>query len=52
MRDLGPAEAFVAGAQKFGFHTVWINRTAQPDEYRDFPPRMVLPSLDGLLAAN
>ena len=42
----------VAGAAKFGFHTVWINRAGQPDEYRDFPPNLVLPSLEGLLTAN
>lgn len=41
----------VAGATRFGFHTVWINRAGQPDEYRDFPPHLVLPSLDGLLTA-
>jgi 2-haloacid dehalogenase len=40
----------VAGATKFGFRTVWINRTNQPDEYRDLPPGLILPSLDGLLA--
>jgi 2-haloacid dehalogenase len=40
----------VAGAAKFGFRTVWINRTNQPDEYHDFPPGLILPSLDGLLA--
>ncbi|TIW15270.1 MAG: haloacid dehalogenase type II, partial [Mesorhizobium sp.] len=40
----------IAGATKFGFRTVWINRTNQPDEYRDFPPGLILPSLDGLLA--
>ncbi|TGQ52234.1 haloacid dehalogenase type II [Mesorhizobium sp. M1C.F.Ca.ET.193.01.1.1] len=40
----------VAGAAKFGFRTVWINRTNQPDEYRDFPPGLILPSLEGLLA--
>ncbi|MFC3727397.1 haloacid dehalogenase type II [Neoaquamicrobium sediminum] len=38
----------VAGAHKFGFRTVWINRTGQPDEYRDHPPALILPSLDGL----
>lgn len=42
----------VAGATKFGFHTVWINRAGQPDEYRDFPPSLVLPSLAGLLTAS
>ncbi|PBC11556.1 haloacid dehalogenase type II [Mesorhizobium sp. WSM3859] len=40
----------IAGATKFGFRTVWINRTNQPDEYCDFPPGLILPSLDGLLA--
>ncbi|WP_442578560.1 haloacid dehalogenase type II [Mesorhizobium sp. ASY16-5R] len=40
----------IAGAAKFGFRTVWINRNAQPDEYRDLPPRLILPSLEGLLA--
>lgn len=41
----------VAGAGKFGFRTVWINRAAQPDEYRDHPPELILPSLEGLLTA-
>jgi 2-haloacid dehalogenase len=41
----------VAGATRFGFRTVWINRSAQPDEYRDFEPSVILPSLDGLAAA-
>ncbi|HRK18327.1 MAG TPA: haloacid dehalogenase type II [Hyphomicrobiaceae bacterium] len=27
----------IAGAHVFGFRTVWINRTNQPDEYPDFP---------------
>lgn len=39
----------VAGATKFGFRTVWINRANQPDEYRDLPPALILPSLQGLL---
>jgi len=39
----------IAGAAKFGFRTVWINRTAQPDEYRDLAPDLILPSLEGLL---
>lgn len=38
----------VAGAHKFGFRTVWINRAGQPDEYRDHPPAIILPSLEGL----
>ncbi|MEO3998522.1 haloacid dehalogenase type II [Mesorhizobium sp. CAU 1732] len=40
----------VAGATKFGFRTVWINRSAQPDEYLDHAPALILPSLEGLLA--
>lgn len=39
----------VAGAQHFGFRTVWLNRTDQPDEYEEFPPDLILPFLDGLL---
>lgn len=39
----------VAGATRFGFRTVWINRTGQPDEYRDFPAGAILPSLEGLV---
>ncbi|WP_157015048.1 haloacid dehalogenase type II [Mesorhizobium xinjiangense] len=42
----------VAGATKFGFRTVWINRTDQPDEYRDYPPGLILPSLNGILKAS
>ncbi len=38
----------VAGAAKFGFRTVWINRTGQPDEYLDHPPSVILASLGGL----
>ncbi|PHP65155.1 haloacid dehalogenase type II [Zhengella mangrovi] len=39
----------IAGAAHFGFHTVWINRTGQPDEYADMPANLILPSLDGLV---
>lgn len=39
----------IAGAGKFGFRTVWINRSGQPEEYSEFPPGLILPSLDGLL---
>ncbi|MFC5584004.1 haloacid dehalogenase type II [Nitratireductor kimnyeongensis] len=39
----------IAGARNFGFRTVWLNRTGQPDEYEDFPPDLILPSLDGLV---
>lgn len=42
----------VAGATRFGFRTVWINRTAQPDEYVDLQPSLILPSLEGLLTAD
>lgn len=38
----------IAGATRFGFRTVWINRANAPDEYADLAPSMVLPSLDGL----
>ncbi|MEZ5804213.1 MAG: haloacid dehalogenase type II [Rhizobiaceae bacterium] len=41
----------VAGATKFGFRTVWINRSDQPDDYRDYPPALILPSLGGLLGS-
>ncbi|HEY4191118.1 MAG TPA: haloacid dehalogenase type II [Mesorhizobium sp.] len=42
----------VAGAASFGFRTVWINRTNQPEEYSDFPPSLILPSLEGLASAG
>ncbi|WP_309084117.1 haloacid dehalogenase type II [Chelativorans sp.] len=42
----------VAGATKFGFRTVWINRSGQPDEYVRHQPQLVLPSLEGLLTAR
>jgi 2-haloacid dehalogenase len=38
----------IAGAAKFGFRTVWINRAGHPDEYADLPPGATLKSLDGL----
>jgi 2-haloacid dehalogenase len=41
----------VAGAAKFGFRPVWINRNNLPDEYLDLPPSLILPSLEGLLEA-
>jgi 2-haloacid dehalogenase len=40
----------IAGAQKFGFRTVWINRAGHPDEYADLSPPATLRSLEGLLA--
>jgi 2-haloacid dehalogenase len=39
----------VAGATKFGFRAVWINRTGAPDEYFDQPPARTLKSLAALL---
>ncbi len=39
----------VAGASRFGFRAVWINRSKAPDEYRDMPPAAVLDGLAGLL---
>lgn len=39
----------IAGAHAFGFRTVWINRSAAPDEYLDLPADRVLPDLSGLL---
>jgi 2-haloacid dehalogenase len=38
----------VAGAQTFGFRTVWINRLDLPDEYGDHPPDLILPNLASL----
>ncbi|HTO31071.1 MAG TPA: haloacid dehalogenase type II [Pararhizobium sp.] len=38
----------IAGATKFGFRTVWINRGDMPDEYADFGPALILPSLESL----
>ncbi len=39
----------VAGAAKFGFRAVWINRTGAVDEYADMPPAAVLKDLSGLV---
>lgn len=38
----------IAGAKKFGFRTVWVNRGRMPDEYADFGPDLILPSLESL----
>jgi len=38
----------IAGAVRFGFRGVWINRTGQPEEYADLPHDLMLASLDGL----
>lgn len=42
----------IAGASKFGFRTVWINRASQPNEYLDHSPSLILPTLEGLLTAS
>lgn len=42
----------IAGAARFGFHAVWINRSGQPDEYRDHAPKAVLPDLAQLLTTS
>lgn len=42
----------VAGATAYGFRTVWVNRTGQPDEYFDLPAAAVLPNLEGLPALD
>ncbi len=41
----------VAGAVRFGFRTLWINRAGAPDEYPDCKPAAVLDGLAGLLAS-
>jgi 2-haloacid dehalogenase len=38
----------IAGAKKAGFQTIWLNRTEQPEEYRDFPPDRVIHSMNQL----
>jgi 2-haloacid dehalogenase len=40
----------IAGAKAFGFHTVWVNRTAAPDEYPGLEPDRILRDLRALLA--
>jgi 2-haloacid dehalogenase len=42
----------IAGAAKFGFRTVWINRAGHPDEYADLAPQATLRSLDELRRFN
>ena len=39
----------IAGASAFGFKCNWINRTEQPDEYKDLPPEHIFPDLRGLI---
>jgi len=40
------------GATTFGFRTVWINRTGNPDEYTDRPPVAVASNLTGVLSVR
>jgi 2-haloacid dehalogenase len=40
----------VMGASSFGFRTLWINRSRNPDEYSDWPPVAVQSDLTGVLA--
>lgn len=39
----------IAGAQAFGFRTVWLNRNKAPDEYPDLAPAKVIADLKGLV---
>jgi 2-haloacid dehalogenase len=38
----------IAGAARFGFRTVWVNRTRMPDEYADLLPTYTIAGLDEL----
>ena len=38
----------IAGAARFGFRTVWVNRGGLPDEYPDLPPARTVRGLDEL----
>jgi 2-haloacid dehalogenase len=39
----------IAGATKFGFRAIWVNRTHAPDEYAELAPAAVIPGLAPLL---
>lgn len=39
----------VAGATRFGFRAIWVNRTGAPDEYADQPPVATIKDLGGLV---
>ncbi len=39
----------IAGAYRFGFRTIWINRSGMPDEYADCAPDLILDSLTSLV---
>lgn len=55
--DMNPADVClvssnrwdVAGGVAFGLQTVWVNRTAQPDEYPDLAPGRTVEGLAGLV---
>ena len=38
----------IAGATKFGFHTVWVNRAGLPDEYANYEPARAIETLGAL----
>ena len=38
----------IAGAHKFGFHTVWINRAGLPNEYQNYGPAREIADLTQL----
>lgn len=40
----------IAGAKSFGFHTAWINRFSQPDEFPDMPADEILENLKPLVS--
>ncbi len=40
----------IAGAKSFGFHTAWINRYSQPDEFPDMAADQILESLEPLVS--
>ncbi len=42
----------IAGAEVFGFRTVWINRSGAPDEYPDMPADRIVRDLTALVDAD
>ncbi|WP_306118163.1 MULTISPECIES: haloacid dehalogenase type II [unclassified Roseitalea] len=38
----------IAGAARFGFRCVWVNRAGAPDEYASYAPERIIASLDAL----
>lgn len=38
----------IAGAAKFGFHPIWVNRAGLPDEYANYAPERVIDTLEAL----